>query len=173
MITIIILCCLVAQSCLTLCNPFDYSPSAFSVHGISQARILEWVPIVCIRFPNLFSLIFRISYLLLPNYFQIIFRTFSQMDTKVFLIWINHIKLGWFDNMVFLCQTIDFSSIYLIFNLLIKKYTVFIIWAMHPWLTFNPKYIIYLYYLILIDLFFFYLIHRQTFLEINFIICQL
>ena len=32
-----------AQSCLTLCNPMDYSPPASSVHGILQARILEWV----------------------------------------------------------------------------------------------------------------------------------
>ena len=32
------------QSCLTLCNPMDCSPPDFSVHGISQARILEWVP---------------------------------------------------------------------------------------------------------------------------------
>ena len=35
-------CVLVAQSCLTLCNPMDYS-SPGSVHRISQARILEWV----------------------------------------------------------------------------------------------------------------------------------
>ena len=34
-----------AQSCLTLCGPMDYSPSGFSVHGIFQARILEWVAI--------------------------------------------------------------------------------------------------------------------------------
>ena len=31
-------------SCLTLCNPMDYSPLGSSVHGILQARILEWVP---------------------------------------------------------------------------------------------------------------------------------
>ena len=31
------------QSCPTLCNPMDYSPPGFSVHGISQARTLEWV----------------------------------------------------------------------------------------------------------------------------------
>ena len=31
------------QSCLTLCNPMDCSPPSSSVHGISQARILEWV----------------------------------------------------------------------------------------------------------------------------------
>ena len=35
----------VAQSCLTLCNPMDYSPGGSSVHGILQARILEWVAI--------------------------------------------------------------------------------------------------------------------------------
>ena len=33
----------VAQSCLTLCDPMDYSPPCSSVHGILQARILEWV----------------------------------------------------------------------------------------------------------------------------------
>ena len=36
---------LVAQSYLTLCNPMDYSPPGSSVHGILQARILEWVAI--------------------------------------------------------------------------------------------------------------------------------
>ena len=34
---------LVAKSCPTLCNPMDCSPLGFSVHGISQARILEWL----------------------------------------------------------------------------------------------------------------------------------
>ena len=33
------------QSCLTLCDPMDCSLSGFSVHGIFQARILEWVAI--------------------------------------------------------------------------------------------------------------------------------
>ena len=33
------------QSCLTLCNPIDDSPSGFPVPGILQARILEWVSI--------------------------------------------------------------------------------------------------------------------------------
>ena len=35
----------VAQSCLTLCDPVDCSLPRFSVHGIFQARILEWVAI--------------------------------------------------------------------------------------------------------------------------------
>ena len=32
-----------AQSCLTLCDPMDCRPPGSSVHGIFQARILEWV----------------------------------------------------------------------------------------------------------------------------------
>ena len=34
---------LVAQSCPTFCDPMDCSPPSFSVHGILQARMLEWV----------------------------------------------------------------------------------------------------------------------------------
>jgi hypothetical protein len=34
---------LVTQSCLTLCDPIDCNPPGSSVHGIRQARILEWV----------------------------------------------------------------------------------------------------------------------------------
>ena len=36
---------LVAQSCPTLCDPMDCSPPGSWVHGILQARILEWVAI--------------------------------------------------------------------------------------------------------------------------------
>ena len=35
----------VTQSCPTLCDPVDCSPPGSSVHGILQARILEWVAI--------------------------------------------------------------------------------------------------------------------------------
>ena len=38
-------CVLVTQSCPTLCDPTDCSPPGFSVHGILQARILEWIAI--------------------------------------------------------------------------------------------------------------------------------
>ena len=34
-----------AQSCLTLSNPMDCSLQGSSVHGIFQARVLEWVAI--------------------------------------------------------------------------------------------------------------------------------
>ena len=35
--------CLVVQSCLTLCDPTYCSSPCFSVHGILQIKILEWV----------------------------------------------------------------------------------------------------------------------------------
>ena len=35
---------LVTQLWPTLCDPMDCSPPASSVHGILQARILEWLP---------------------------------------------------------------------------------------------------------------------------------
>ena len=38
-------CCWVSKLCPTLCDPMDCSPKGSSVHGISQARILEWVAI--------------------------------------------------------------------------------------------------------------------------------
>ena len=31
------------QSCLTVCDPTDYSPPGSSVHGIPQTRMLDWV----------------------------------------------------------------------------------------------------------------------------------
>ena len=34
-----------AWSCPTLCDTLDCSPRGSSVHGVSQARILEWVTI--------------------------------------------------------------------------------------------------------------------------------
>ena len=37
------------QSCPTLYGPMDYSPPGFSVHGIFQARILEWIAISYFR----------------------------------------------------------------------------------------------------------------------------
>ena len=40
----------VSQSFLTLCNPMDCNPPDSSVHGILQARMLEWIAIPC--FPS-------------------------------------------------------------------------------------------------------------------------
>jgi len=45
-------CCLVTKLCLTLCNPMDCSSPGSSIHGISQAMMLEWV---AISFPRVSS----------------------------------------------------------------------------------------------------------------------
>ena len=41
--------CLITQSCPTVCDPLDCSPQGSSVHGILQARILEWVAIFLLQ----------------------------------------------------------------------------------------------------------------------------
>ena len=43
------MCLLVVQLCLALCDPTDYHSPGSSVHGILQARILEWVAIAFSR----------------------------------------------------------------------------------------------------------------------------
>ena len=53
------------QSCLTLCDPIDGSPPDSSVHGIFQARILQWVAISFSRVTNLFILILNSIFKLL------------------------------------------------------------------------------------------------------------
>ena len=47
------------QSRLTLCDPMGCSPPCSSVHGILQARILEWVAISPSRWPCLSSMVSR------------------------------------------------------------------------------------------------------------------
>ena len=37
------MCAQSLQLCLALCDPMDHGPPGYSVHGILQARILEWV----------------------------------------------------------------------------------------------------------------------------------
>ena len=44
-VLVVVAVVLVAQGCPILCNPTDCSPPGSSVHGILQARILEWVVI--------------------------------------------------------------------------------------------------------------------------------
>ena len=39
------MCAQSLQSCPTLCNPMDCSPPGSSVHGILQARVLEWAAV--------------------------------------------------------------------------------------------------------------------------------
>ena len=41
------------QLCPTLCDPRDGSPWGFSVHGIFQARVLEWGAIAFSEYANI------------------------------------------------------------------------------------------------------------------------
>ena len=52
----------VAQSCPTLRNPMDCSPPGSSIHGIFQARVLEWVAIAFSEAMILKIHIYYISY---------------------------------------------------------------------------------------------------------------
>ena len=48
-IMFMLLLCLVTQVCPTLCHPMGCSPTCSSVHGIFQARLLEWVAIFLLQ----------------------------------------------------------------------------------------------------------------------------
>ena len=71
---------LVAQSCPTLCEPMDHSPTSSSVHGILQERILEWVVIPFSRESNLGLLHYRqILYCLSHQEIWEIFKAYAHL----------------------------------------------------------------------------------------------
>ena len=49
LVQVVIVVVLVTQSCPTLCDPTDCSPPGSSVHGILQARVLEWIAVPFFR----------------------------------------------------------------------------------------------------------------------------
>ena len=70
----------VAQSCLTLSDPMDCSPSGSSVHGIFQARVLEWGALAFSELALYLSLIHD-----LPVYCVHSFATYISIQKTVFL----------------------------------------------------------------------------------------
>ena len=79
---------LVAQSCLTLLDPVNCSPSGSSVQGVFQERILEWVAIPSTRIRNYTSVLFPILVLRFTVY---IFRLSQSTFTKYY----TFLHLGW------------------------------------------------------------------------------
>ena len=75
----------VAQSCQTLSDPMDHSPPGSSIHGILQARVLEWVAIA-------FSEIHPISVNIINKN-----KLITSGLGKYFLIWENRHKTLRFD----------------------------------------------------------------------------
>ena len=71
----------VAQSCLTLSDPMDCSPPGSSIHGIFQARVLEWVAIV---FPA-FTLLTHFQSLLMLSFYTIILHLSKLRDWQSYI----------------------------------------------------------------------------------------
>ena len=72
----------VAQSCPTFSDPMDCSPPGSSIHGIFQARVLEWVAIALSMSPSshmkLNSIFFSIVLLMLS--FVIVVQLLSRVQ---------------------------------------------------------------------------------------------
>ena len=107
----------VAQSCLTLSDPMDCSLPGSSVHGIFQARVLEWS---AIAFSRLSSLVNRIP-LLKQNILEthsLVFCDYFSSEVTSFeksvliryssLLIEQHIRIG----MLGFILLLDFSNIY-------------------------------------------------------------
>ena len=94
----------VTQSCLTLSDPMDCSPSGFSVHGIFQARILEWG---AIAFSN--AVVNRIFFLVSPSSsLLLVYRHSSFLITAVY--WLCILLLYWIHLLLcFFCIVLRFS----------------------------------------------------------------
>ena len=81
---------LVAQLCLTLSDPMDCSSPGSSVHGISQARALEWISIFFSRgssLPRNWTQVSRIA-----GRFS---TSWATRDPKEFLKWLYKSTLTW------------------------------------------------------------------------------
>ena len=69
----------VAQSCPTLCDPMDCSPPGSSIHGIFQARVLEWVAIAFSMLPLQTFFLKSIQF----NFVQEIKHLFGEQNTQI------------------------------------------------------------------------------------------
>ena len=77
----------VAQSCPTLSDPMDCSPPGSSVHGIFQARVLEWVASAFSENSHLEQLKIAVTFI-----YSVIIQTSSEFSygTQLLLIaWLN------------------------------------------------------------------------------------
>ena len=79
-------CVLVAQSCLTLCNPVDCSSLGSSVHGILQARILVWVAIPFYISANLFLFLLYHSFFFFRFHIKVIIHSICLSLSDLFCL---------------------------------------------------------------------------------------
>ena len=71
----------VAQSCPTLSDPMDCSPPGSSIHGIFQARVLEWVAIAFSKQLTLMWLFLALWFYLQAN--VTVYRTLSHRQRNL------------------------------------------------------------------------------------------
>ena len=70
----------VAQSCLTLHDPMDCSLPGSSLHGIFQARVLEWGATAFCRCSHKY---FKTSYLIFTIFLRVRYHLFIKMKKKI------------------------------------------------------------------------------------------
>ena len=70
------------QSCLTPCDPMDCSLPGSSIHGIFQARVLEWGAIAFSKCSSLFPLKYISVFIQFPNqiFYEIANRTAEKRN---------------------------------------------------------------------------------------------
>ena len=84
----------VAQSCPTLSNPMDCSPPGSSIHGIFQARVLEWVAIA-------FSIVEASMWLIFVCASNILESNVYSLIVEILYIYIYFIQLASYAVQVF------------------------------------------------------------------------
>ena len=75
----------VAQACPTLSNPMDYSPPGSSIHGIFQARVLEWGAIAFSHRLGFikYLVIFFLHSLTTETCVTMLLKAYSRQETRV------------------------------------------------------------------------------------------
>ena len=95
--------CIHAQVCPSLCDPSDWSPPGSFVHGISQARVLEWVAIsysrgcrdqTCISCVFCFGrrIVYRWATWEAPWYMMLSTFSYAYLYLCIYIIYICHLK---------------------------------------------------------------------------------
>ena len=87
------------QSCLTLCNPIDGSPPGSAVHGILQARTLEWV---AISFSNAWKWKVKVKSLSRVRLFFFFFKFYFIFKLYINVLDLPNIKMN--PPQVYLCS---------------------------------------------------------------------
>ena len=108
----------VAQLCPTLCNPMDCSLPGSFIHGIFQARVLEWGAIAFSVPSTALDLIFFLCLLYLYFYIlchyliiilQILFTSLPRLNVKVYIFLLELFKLQIFVSYIGNFTSIEFK----------------------------------------------------------------